>query len=184
MLIKVISIESDYAVTKKGDSYKVVTVVYKNRDGKVESKKLMPFGDTKKTAEILGEATAGQIYEVDTKKNDAGYWDWLNPRVSSGDMSAPPSGGAAQPASRGTSSPEPSRFESAEERAKKQVYIVRQSSLSNAVETLAVGSKTALDPKKVIEVARMYEAYVFDTEIAEVGATKAVPDLPDDDIDF
>lgn len=183
MLIKVISVEVDYAVAKNGNSYKVVTLVYKNRDGKVESKKLMPFGDTKKTAEILGEATAGQVYEVDTVKNNAGYWDWLNPRVSSGDGNAS-SSGAAQPASRGTSSPEPSRFESAEERAKKQVYIVRQSSLSNAVETLAVGSKTALDPQKVIEVARLYEAYVFDTEIAEVGATKAVSDLPDDDIDF
>lgn len=183
MLIKVISIESDYAVTKKGDSYKVVTVVYKNRDGKVESKKLMPFGDTKKTAEILGEATAGQIYEVDTKKNDAGFWDWLNPRVSSGDMSASASG-AAQPASRGASSPEPSRFESAEERAKKQVYIVRQSSLSNAVETLAVGSKTALDPQKVIEVARLYEAYVFDTAIEEPAQATKASEFTDDDIDF
>lgn len=182
MLIKIISIEADYAVDKKGNSYKVVTAVYKNRDGKVESKKLMPFGDTKKTAEILGEATPGQVYEVDTQKNAAGFWDWLNPRISSGDVS---SGSAATPApSRGNSSPEPSRFETAEERAKKQVYIVRQSSLSNAVETLAVGSKAALDPKKVIEVARLYEAYVFDTAIEEPAQATKASEFTDDDIDF
>lgn len=180
MLVKIISIESDFAVAKNGNSYKVVTVVYKNSEGKVESKKLMPFGDTKRTADIFGEASPGQTYEVDTVKNQAGYWDWLNPRLSTKDVA---SGGGAAPAaasSRGT--PEPSRFETPEERAKKQIYIVRQSSISAAVASLSVGSKVALDPANVIQVAKQYEAYVFDTEVVAPAASKM--DLPDDDIDF
>ena len=181
MLIKIVSIDAELKTAKNGKTYKALTVVYKNREGKIETKTINPFGPGQNTVSILSEATTGQYYEVQTVKNDAGYWDWVDPRVTDGQAASSPA--APSPASRASSGGE-NRFETSEERAKKQVYIVRQSSLSNAVETLAVGSKTALDPKKVIEVARMYEAYVFDTAIEEPAQATKASDFTDDDIDF
>ena len=53
-----------------------------------------------------------------------------------------------------------SNYETKEERADRQVLIVRQSSLSNAVGTLAIagGKATAND---VISLAKLYEGYVL-----------------------
>lgn len=181
MLIKIVSIDAELKTAKNGKTYKALTVVYKNREGKIETKTINPFGPGQNTVSILSEATTGQYYEVQTVKNDAGYWDWVDPRVTDGQAASSPA--APSPASRASSGGE-NRFETSEERAKKQVYIVRQSSLSNAVETLAVGSKTALDPKKVIEVARLYEAYVFDTAIEEPAQATKASEFTDDDIDF
>lgn len=182
MLIKIVSIDAELKTAKNGKTYKALTVVYKNREGKIETKTINPFGPGQNTVSILSEATTGQYYEVQTVKNDAGYWDWVDPRVTDGQAASSPAA-APSPASRASSGGE-NRFETSEERAKKQVYIVRQSSLSNAVETLAVGSKTTLDPKKVIEVARLYEAYVFDTAIEEPAQATKASEFTDDDIDF
>jgi len=55
---------------------------------------------------------------------------------------------------------------------------VRQSSLSAAVATLAVGAK-GVKPTDVIDVAKLYESYVFGTQPA--GDT-GFEDLPNFDI--
>jgi hypothetical protein len=181
--IKIVSLDTELKTAKNGKTYKALTVVYKGPSNKIETKTINPFGPSQRTVEILSEATPGQTYEVEAVKNDAGYWDWVNPRLSDG-ASASPMEAAPRPTGGRTATPEPSRFETPEERAKKQVYIVRQSSISAAVASLSVGSKAALDPQKVIETAKQYEAYVFDTEYAAAEAPKAESDLPDDDIDF
>ncbi len=61
-----------------------------------------------------------------------------------------------------------STYETPEERAKKQVYIVRQSSLSVARDNLAVGAKSPPDAESIIALARKFEAYVFDTKLPSV----------------
>jgi hypothetical protein len=64
-------------------------------------------------------------------------------------------------ASTGTVAAKPvSNYETKEERAARQVMIVRQSSLSNAVSTLSVGAKH-LTPSEVVAVAKEYERYVL-----------------------
>ena len=68
-----------------------------------------------------------------------------------------------------------SNYETKEERAQRQVYIIRQSSISSAVELLGTGAKTA----DVIATAKEFEAYVF---AKEANPTKEVnfDDLEDD----
>jgi hypothetical protein len=58
------------------------------------------------------------------------------------------------------------------------VMIVRQSSLSNAIQSLAVGGKSALDPATVIDVAKKYESFVLKNDpIQEL--VEMDNDLPD-----
>lgn len=192
MLIKIVSVSSEAKQSAKGTSYKAVTVVYRDQNNKINSKTINVFGAQKRTGEILSEATAGQFYEVTTVKNDAGYWDWTDARIADGQATSPVSPRqyeGAKPAASGSASSSGRGFETPEERAKKQVYIVRQSSLANAVATLSVGSKTAPKPEEVIAVARKYEQYVFDTELkvdTELPASAPSGSFSDleDDVEF
>jgi hypothetical protein len=179
--ITLLSINIATQPTKTGGSYQIADVAYKNNtfQGKVEGKKVMSFGATAEAFKVLATAQQGETYEVDVKKNDKGYNDWIamsKASVAAGTAAAPgqSNGGARQ----ATASPR-STYETPEERAKRQVSIIRQSSLGHAVSTLAVGAKS-LDPAKVIDVAKQYEAYVHAVASFAGGATgfDDVPDFP------
>lgn len=142
----------------------------------------MGFGGSKAAHDTLLNANSGEVYEVTTVKNDRGYIDWT----------AAVKGGAATPAATyAPNSPKPassvtttaapkSNYETPEERAKKQVYIVRQSSISSAIDLLSVGSKSAPDVDKVLETASRFEAFVFgDSQVSkEDVAGSFFPDTP------
>lgn len=171
MQIQILSIQVAPATTKAGKPYEVLDIAFKNNtfQGKVEGKKLMPFGANAGAFNTLKNATPGQTYEIAVVKNDAGYNDWTAATLSDAVVGTPagnnPNGSAAKPATGapGTGGGANSRgFPTPEERAATQVYIVRQSSISNAVATLSAGAKSAIDPAKVVETAKIYEAYVLD----------------------
>lgn len=71
-----------------------------------------------------------------------------------------------------------STFETPEERAKKQVYIVRQSSISNAISLLTTGAKVPPATSAVIALAKELEAYVFDSGAVDKPAS--FEDMADD----
>ena len=177
MLIQIITTVVETKPTTKG-SYQQLEVTYKNLTyaGKVESKKLMSFGANATSFKALANAQAGSTWEVTVVKNDKGYNDWT--AVSPGTMS--PGGGEVPVAtsSKPAATAARSTYETPEERAQRQVLIVRQSSLSAAVATLAVGSKS-VKPDEVIAVAKQYENYVFD--IKDPGPS-GFEDLPDFDV--
>lgn len=191
MLIKIVAVASELKTNAKGTSYKSLTVDFRDENNKLSSKTINVFGAQKRTGEILEEASPGQVYEVTAVKNNAGYWDWIDARITTEQLGSTSTVSAAQASSKpqtNTSASSGGRgFETPEERAKKQVYIVRQSSLANAVATLSVGVKSPPSPEDVIKVARLYEGYVFDTNVGAEDVVKApasVADLQDDDIDF
>lgn len=163
MQISILNVSVQTVPTAKG-SYQVADVAFKNLTyGKVEGKKIMSFGATKDAFGVLSTAQAGQVFTVTVVKNDKGYNDWVSVVPGAG---APDS--APTPTKSAAPSTRPSTYETAEERAQRQVLIVRQSSLSAAVATLAVGSK-GVKPTDVIDVAKQYEAYVFGKEAADPG---------------
>ena len=178
--IQVLSVQINQATTKTGKPYEIVEVAYKNLtfQGKVEGRKIMPFGTTASTHAVLSKATTGQVYDITVVKGDTGYNDWTVAALSDG---AAPAAAAAAPqgitSSKAAVSPK-STYETPEERAQRQILIVRQSSLSAACSTLAVGAK-AVKPADVIAVAKQYEDYVFG--IKDVGPT-GFDDLPDFDV--
>lgn len=142
------------SVEDKG-KYKMAEVAYKGSDGKVTSKKLMSF-NYPEVFNSFANAKQGNVFSVEMVKNDKGYWDWTTATTGGA------AGGATAKASPapGNSSPK-STYETAEERANRQVLIVRQSSLSNAIEFLGLNQKKVPSVQEVVEVASFFEGYVF-----------------------
>jgi hypothetical protein len=179
MQIKIVDVDVQQGTTKAGKPYEFLEVSYKNLtfEGKAESKKVMPFG-SKEVFATLKAAVKGDVFTLLREKDNAGYWQWTG--IEQGDnvpMAASPAPSNAGPAKAATPAPK-STFETPEERAKKQVYIVRQSSISAAIDTLKTDKK-APSVDEVIAVAKIYEAFVFGINLDSEPAK--LPDLPEDD---
>ena len=139
---------------KNGRQYQSVEVTYKNEAGQAGNKKLMSFShpDVFKAAQAW---TKGDSVNIDSVKDDNGYWQW---KAVLQDGQAPsasaPKAASSSPAARGNS------FPTADERAQTQVYIIRQSSLTNANATLATTGKVVTQDE-VVQLAKVYERFVL-----------------------
>lgn len=125
-----------------------MAVVHYDQDGQSKEKKLMSFTfpDVYKT---LVNANVGDAYDIKAEK-DGKFWNWVQATLVGGaGTPATTTGGSTTTTTRGG-------WETPEERAIKQVYIIRQSCLSTAA-TLLAGKGKAAD---VVEVAKQFEAYV------------------------
>jgi hypothetical protein len=168
MLINIVDVGSPNThAAKNGRSYQSIEVTYKNEQGQVANKKLMSFSNPS-VFNYIKELTKGAQVNVTTTKDANGYWQWTG-IGGDGSVATPES----KPATGGRVTG--SNYETKEERAARQVYIIRQSSLSTAVDLLGQGSKVA----DVIATAKEFEAYVF---AKESNPTKEVnfDDLEDD----
>ena len=173
--IEILSISKNTVPTAKG-SYDVFEVAYK-KDGKVEGKKVMSFTNRDVTKALLS-AKQGDRYEVTTQKNDKGYWEWT--AMIKADATEASQSATTAPSAGTKSHPVKGDWETREERLARQVYIVRQSSLSAAVALLKTEKNTP-DVDAVIDVARKFEAYVFEKEAPPAAGVRAdFSDLEDD----
>ena len=181
MRIEIINVQAATKPTKTGKTYVQLDVAYKNltREGKIEGKKIMPFQNPDVHAN-LQKATMGQVFEVTTVK-EGEYWQWSNVQeVAKGSNMEPQTSAASSGyASKGTPSPK-STYETPEERAARQRLIVRQSCLSNAVETLKVDKK-GVDPTEALKLAERYVGWVFGEE-AKVDVPDVGLDYMEDDV--
>ncbi len=144
MLITVVEATSE----NKG-KYNKLTVKYQNDKGQSNGKDVMSFGKTKDTYLVLSQAKAGDQYEIKSEKNDKGFWDWVEAKkVGHGEVNVKTVSKAPE-----------SRFETPEERAARQILIIRQSSLSTAVEYLN-HVKKSYELGEIINVAGQFEEYV------------------------
>lgn len=143
---------------KNGRSYQSMEVTYKNDNGQVSSKKLMSFSNP----EVFNQAKEwekGTAVNINAQKDDNGYWQWVG-ILADGEIASAPIGTTDKPASKQPTRVTGSNYETKEERADRQIMIVRQSSLSNAVATLATHG-TKLSGSDVISLAKTYEAWVL-----------------------
>ena len=164
-------------IAKNGRQYQSVEVMYKNDQGQAQNKKLMSFANPA-VFKAAQEWQKGDVVHVSTEKDTNGYWQWTavggaDDTTDTGGSSAPAAqGNAAKPATRVSGS----NYETKEERAARQVMIVRQSSLSNAVATLGIeGSKATAND--VISLAKLYESFVL-------GFVSNTPDITDEPSDI
>lgn len=185
MIIQVIAVDLQSAKSKAGKDYELVEVTYKNKSfqDKVESKKHNQYGD-KTVFNTLKGAKGGDVFTVSRNKDDAGYWQWVG--IAEGADSSPsqaqPAANRAAPSSVANSAPTAaprSNFESQEERAKKQVFIVRQSSIGHAVELLKTEKKVP-SVDEILEVAKVFEQYVFGINLDADPVTDKLPKVSDD----
>ena len=181
MRIEIINVQAATKPTKTGKTYVQLDVAYKNltREGKIEGKKIMPFQNPDVHAN-LQKATMGQVFEVTTVK-EGEFWQWSNVQevAKGGNMEPQTSAASSGYASKGTPSPK-STYETPEERAARQRLIVRQSCLSNAVETLKVDKK-GVDPTEALKLAERYVGWVFGEE-AKVDVPDVGFDYMEDDV--
>lgn len=183
MNITILSVQITTTPTKTG-SYQMADVAYKNNSfqGKVEGKKVMSFGATANSFKTLATAQPNETYDVEVVKNDKGYNDWVSMQKA-GDIPQPATVQGVQNVSnvqRGSTAAPRSTYETPEERAIKQVYIVRQSSLGVASGLLSVGAKTPPAADTVIDLAKKFEAFVFGKTDPGPSGFADFPDVPDE----
>lgn len=177
MTIEVLSSTVTTVPTAKG-SYQVCELAFKNKtyDNKVEGKKIMSFAE-KAAFESLKNAQMGQVFTIGRQKDDKGYWKWTEVTQGETQMATPNTFTSPSTPTAGKSSPK-STYETPEERAARQVMIVRQSSISSAVALAAANSKTKVSTEEIISMAKDFESYVLGTDIAPVAsAPSAMADL-------
>ena len=183
MQISILAVQSTTQTSKAGKPYQQLEVTFKNNTfGKVESKKLMPFGVQKPAFDALANAQTGAVFEVTVVKNAAGYNDWTAcvqaPPGTIAPADNPSTGIVGGSINKGNTVQVKSTYETPEERAKKQVYIIRQSSISAAIGSLSVGAKSALKASDVIAVAEDYYAWVMQSP--QEAIKQDLFDLPQD----
>lgn len=150
MLINIVDVGAPNThAAKNGRSYQSIEVTYKNDQGQVANKKLMSFSNPSVFNHIK-DLSKGASLNVTTTKDANGYWQWTG---IGGDETAPTS--ETKPATGGRVTG--SNYETKEERAARQILIVRQSSLSSAVDLLGPGKSV----EDVIATAKQFEEYVF-----------------------
>ncbi len=144
------------------------------------------FGGNEGGFKVLQGASVGQVYDVTTQKNDSGFIEWplaiLSDQVvaATGSASPPDKQGLSAPSGSGsTATPYKSTYETPEERAKKQIYIVRQSTIAQAINLLSVGAKGAPKIDDVLSVAKVFEDYVFGETVKPMDVATAFDDLDD-----
>ena len=160
--------------TAKG-SYQVAEVIYKNLsyNNKVENKQVFSFGAQAAAFKALAEAQPNATFEVEVKKNQQGYNDWTAVKPSNGNPEPKTTQGS-------TGAQRTSTYETPEERAQRQVFIIRQSSLGHAISTLSVGAKS-VKADEAIKVAEQFTNWVMG--IKDPGPS-GFDDLPDFDPSF
>lgn len=166
MLINIVDVGAPNThAAKNGRSYQSIEVTYKNDQGQTQSKKLMSFSNPTVFNHIR-DLNKGDALNVTTEKDANGYWQWTgiggDNAVSETKQATPATGGRVTG----------SNYETKEERAARQILIVRQSSLSSAVELLGAGTSI----EDVIATAKQFEAYVF----ARSTGIDAINELEDD----
>lgn len=165
MQITVIDVVQETLAAKNGRTFQQLVVSYKNDKGMSQAKKLVSFSnpDLFKSAKSW---LKDQVYNVKTVKNEkTGYWDWVG---LEGEQTVAETKSSASTGTRVAGS----NYETKEERAARQVYIVRQSSITNAVALLGSGKSVA----DILNVAKQFEDFVF----AKSEGVDAINELPDD----
>jgi hypothetical protein len=146
--IKEVTVES---VTKGKAKYQKAVVAYDFK-GEAKTQSLVSFSNPDVFAKVV-ELNAGDVIEVTTTKNDAGYNQWAKIEKAGAAVAAPPAPGRSPGASGG------GNWETAQERAENRARIVRQSTLSTAVASLGAGPHTS---DAVINRAQEFFDWVYE----------------------
>ena len=153
----------------QGRPWKKMEVLYRN-EGKVSTKTLVSFKNPT-VFKIFAEAKQGDVFEVESVKGEPGadgkqYWEWKSAHLVGASTGGPVVDTAGTPAKPVT--------KMIVTEADRNRYIVRQSSLERAVETLA---STPFTFEQVTSLAARYEAWVFRPLDADLVAKAAVTPL-------
>jgi hypothetical protein len=170
MRIKVLNVD----VESKGEGakqYEIAEILY-DFNGNKQNFKLVSFSNPS-GFKLIKDAKKGDEFDVTVeKKGQYNQWVSVSPAGSSPPAATSTSSAVSKPSNYGKD------FETREERAARQVLIVKQSSLSAAVATLTPGAKKELDPADVIALAEKYTAWVFENKADDIFSDEFPQDIP------
>lgn len=161
-----------------GRSYQMIEVAYKNENGQIQQKKLFSFRnpDVFKSAQTWEK---GQAIHVQAEKNEKGYWEWIGLGEAAANSSPTPTTSKPSSNTRVTGS----NYETKEERAARQVMIVRQSSISSAVSALTA-SNNVPSSEDILSLAKQFENFVMGNETPTPNKADGNVDNFEDDVPF
>ena len=150
MLIELTSVGKPYVK----DKYGRLDIEYIT-GGKQQKKTLTAVAETKNVVNVLKDASVGDSYEIKLEK-DGQYWNWVD-AVQAGQNEEKPVKTHFQAGTKGN-------WETPEERAARQVYIIKQSSLANAISFQQAFSANPTSIEDVLEVAQVFTDWVLGNE--------------------
>ena len=168
--------------SKGNKTWEMYTIKHKDSQGKNGEKKLLSFNMDDELKNFLDEVELPKMVEITTVKNDRGFWDWTGIKpITEFTEKAKSWAGAGGGGKKGD-------WETAEERARKQILIVRQSSLSSAIEAakIGLGDVVTMDAKAgkivdidgLLDVAEKFAQFVFKGDVAAAPTENAKPAGP------
>lgn len=166
MRVKILDVNIENVI--KGKSrYSKATVAY-SFNGEARTQSVMSFSNPAVYAAISKPEIIGTEVEVTVTKNDGGYNQWSG--IGEAGTSSPDTSPRAE--STGTAAPTRvtgSNYETPAERAQKQVYIVKQSSITAALSFLKDSTPNNFTQDDVIKTAQVFVDFVFDTDKSMAG---------------
>lgn len=153
--VSIVNVEVE--VGKPGPRGWQKAVVTFQQDGRQLTQNVMSFTNPQVFKDV--QKFVGTEVDVEIVKNEKGYNEWKQIK---------PAEGSVAPSAQPQNSPSATRvtgsnYETKEERARRQVLIVRQSSLSNAIEALNVDGKLHA-PEEYTDLAETFAEWVFQQE--------------------
>ena len=191
MTVQIVSVELDTElVNQSGKKYTGAEVIYKTKEGKTNTKCMantaFKFNKTlrsdleavgpKDYVEVVSVKNGDFVNWVSVKKVDAPVAEEPTQEEAPAKTTAAPAGKTTPP----TRTEVRSSYETPEERAQRQIYIVRQSSLERAIQLaqlqMKAGGEFLPDEETIIESAKIFEAYVLDKEAPKETTEVNLPD--------
>lgn len=182
---KVVEINLDAQIAKNGGgTYPGATISYRDKDNKLQEKAFHANG-LKYNAALkngLGNLQTSDNFIAQAEKNDGGFWEWKSIAKDTSSNSSSDVKGNNKPQTMSATS----TYATKEERAQTQVYIVRQSSLANALKLAEVQGNKKIDVMSIINDAKWFENWVLNGEKNDAVIKKDDSSLEnlDNDIPF
>lgn len=153
MPFKIKIVEVNVETVKQGkNSYSKASVVY-SFNGQNRTQNIMSFSNPAVFAKVQN-MKAGEEYSVEVTKNDKGYNQWASIEALGAEKETS--------ASKGPARTSVSTYETPEERKIKQLYIIRQSSITNALTYLKDTSKEhEYGVSDVLNIAQEFVDFVY-----------------------
>lgn len=181
---KVIEVQVDVQVAKKGGgTYPGCLLTYRDKEGKACEQAFHEntFKFKQHIKETLQRLSPGDTFMME-KEKQGDFWNVMSINKTDGmevakapdRVSAPAA--SAKPAGKVLGS----TYETPEERAKKQVYIVRQSSITAALGYFSLNKATKASTEDILAIAKEFEKYVFASTEMEPDPVQDIVDMESD----
>lgn len=157
----VVAVSMDAIIKKKdGGTYQGVELVFKDEEGKTQTKAFHnnTFKFNQALKNTLADLNKGDKFTAEMEK-DGDFWNWK--KLYKGAAEAKQLNAQASAAKQPYQARPNDTYETKEERATRQVMIVRQSSLTAALKLLELQGAKKPTANDVVSIAAEFEAWVL-----------------------